>query len=314
MTSEVMQSGRKSWAETPPETPPLRHVISDFAERQSWLDSLAGPFQNWVLNIFGQPGSPNRKIKDLLNGTWLGHGLHPLLTDIPIGSWSATLLLDLLSLGRDDEGIQRGADVTLLLGILGASGAVVTGVADWSDLIDTDRRVGFLHGLTNSAILLSNVTSYVLRVTGRRKAGIAWSTAGYLASIFSAYLGGDLVFSKGVGVNHVAFEGGSDDFVAVMDAADLQEGKLTRVDASGIPVVLLRQGSKVYAIGATCPHQGGPLDEGTYQDGTVTCPWHGSCFRMEDGSVVNGPAVYPAPTFDIRVRDGKIELRRKDHA
>lgn len=314
MTSDVMQSGRKSWAETPPETPPLRHVISDFAERQTWLDSLAEPFQSWVLTIFGQPGSPNRKIKDLLNGTWLGHGLHPLLTDIPVGSWSVTLLLDVLSLVSDDEGLKRGADASLLLGILGATGAAVTGVADWSDLIETDRRVGFLHGLTNGGILLANVASFALRLAGKRKAGIACSTVGYLASIFSAYLGGDLVFSKGVGVNHVAFEGGSDDFVAVMDAADLQEGRLTRVDASGIPTVLLRQGSKVYAIGATCPHQGGPLDEGTYQDGTVTCPWHGSCFRMDDGSVVNGPAVYPAPTFDIRVRDGKIELRRKDHA
>ncbi len=314
MTSEIMQSGRKSWAETPPTTPPLRHAISEFVEQQSWLDSLAGPFQSWLLSIFGQPGTPNRKVKDLLNGTWLGHALHPMLTDIPLGSWSGTLALDMLSLVDDDEGIARGADITLLLGILGATGAAVTGVTDWSDLDGTDRRVGFLHGLTNGSILLANIASLALRLTGRRKAGIACSTAGYLASLFSAYLGGDLVLSKGIGVNHVAWEGGSDEFVAVINAADLAEGKLTRVDASGIPAVLLRQGNKVLAIGATCTHLAGPLDEGTYKDGTVTCPWHGSCFRMDDGSVVNGPAVYPAPTFDVRVRKGEIELRRRDHA
>src|SRR6266487_1259683 len=65
---------------------------------------------------------------------------------------------------------------------------------------------------------------------------------------------------------------------------------------------------------ATCTHLAGPLDEGTVEDGIVTCPWHGSRFCIYDGSVVNGPAVYAEPTFAVRVRNGKIELRRLDHA
>jgi nitrite reductase/ring-hydroxylating ferredoxin subunit len=153
---------------------------------------------------------------------------------------------------------------------------------------------------------------------GRRRAGIAVSTTGYLTSLFSAYLGGELVFAKGMGVNHTAWEGGSDDFVSVMNEADLVEGKLTRVDASGIPAVLLKQGGTIYAIGATCTHMGGPLDEGTVTQGdngpVVQCPWHGSRFCMNDGSVVNGPAVYAEPTFAVRVREGQIQLRRLDHA
>ncbi len=266
MTTNVQSAEQKSWAETPPNSPPLRHAIGEIVENQTWLDKLANPIQQWLLRFFGQPGQPNRKVKDILNGTWLGHPVHPVLTDIPIGAWSGTMLLDLVSLNDDSKGLANGADLSLA------------------------------------------------RRTGQRRAGIAWSTAGYLASLFSAYLGGELVFAKGVGVNHDAWEGGSDDFVVVMNAQDLVEGKLTRVDASGIPAVLLKKGKSIYAIGAICTHLGGPLDEGEVHDGVVQCPWHGSCFRMQDGSVVNGPAVYAEPAFDVRVRDGKIELRRLEHA
>jgi nitrite reductase/ring-hydroxylating ferredoxin subunit/uncharacterized membrane protein len=314
MTSEVMQGEQKSWAETPPMNPPLRHIIGEVVESQTWLDKLAAPFQNWILKLFGQPGQPSRKIKDLLNGTWLGHSLHPVLTDVPLGAWTSMMVLDLAGLSKEDERTSRSADLLLLLGILGATGAAVTGVTDWSDLEGTDRRVGFLHGLLNGSVLLINIASLVLRLTGKRRAGMALSTTGYLASLCSAYLGGELAFAKGISVNHVAWEGGSDDFVAVMNVKNLAEGKLTRVDVAGIPAVLLKQGNTIYAIGATCTHLAGPLEEGTCNDGVVTCPWHGSSFRMSDGGVVNGPAVYAAPTFAVRVRNGKIELRRLDHA
>ena len=314
MTSDVMQGEQRGWAETPPANPPVRHVIGEFVERQTWLDKLAAPFQSWLLKLYGQPGEPNRAVKDMLNGTWFGHPLHPALTDVPLGAWSGTILLDLVWLGSEDESIARSSDLTLILGLLGATGAAVTGVTDWSDLDGTDRRVGFMHGLLNGSVALMNLASLVLRLTGRRRAGVTLSTVGYITSLFSAYLGGELVFAKGIGVNHVAWEGGPDDFVAVMNAQDLVEGKLTRVDASGIPAVLYRQGTSIYAIGATCTHLAGPLDEGTCENGVVQCPWHGSRFNMRDGSVVNGPAVYAAPTFAVRVRNGKIELRRLDHA
>ncbi len=314
MSREVISTQQKSWTETPPLNPPIRHLIGQIVESQTWLDKLATPIQNWLLKFFGQPGQPNRKLKDALNGTWLGHALHPLLTDVPLGGWSGTTLLDLVWLNNEDEGIARGADLTLLLGLAGATGAAVTGLTDWSDLNGTDRRVGLMHGLLNGSIILLYLTSWILRLTGQRRTAIAFSTTGYVTSLLSAYLGGELSFAKGTGVNHVAWEGGSDDFVPVMDVQDLEEGKLTRVDASGIPAVLLKDGKSMYAIAATCSHQAGPLDEGTVKDGIVTCPWHGSGFCMADGSVMNGPAVYAQPTFALRVRNGKIELRRLDHA
>ncbi|HEU0000699.1 MAG TPA: Rieske 2Fe-2S domain-containing protein [Ktedonobacteraceae bacterium] len=314
MSSEVMPAIQQDWTETPPQNPPLRHFIGQFVESQTWLDKLAAPLQNWLLKLYGQPGEPNRKIKDALNGVWLGHALHPALTDIPIGAWSSTMVLDMAWLTNEDKGVAQGSDISLILGIAGAAGAAVTGLTDWSDLDGTDRRVGIMHGLLNSSALLANIGSLVLRLTGKRRAGVCLSTAGYAVSLFAAYLGGELAFAKGIGVNHVAWEGGSNDFVAVMAAQDLVEGKLTRVDAAGIPAVLLKQGNAIYAIGATCTHLAGPLDEGTCQDGVVTCPWHGSRFRMTDGAVMNGPATYAAPTFAVRVRKGQVELRRLDHA
>lgn len=314
MASNTVQNQQRSWAETPPINPPLRHAISEYVENQTWLDKLSNPLQSWLLKFFGQPGEPNRKIKDMLNGTWLGHSVHPMLTDIPLGAWTGTALLDIAALSGN-KGVEDSADLSLVLGLLGATGAAVTGVTDWSDLDGTDRRVGMMHGLLNGSITLMYVVSLIMRRTGKRQTGVALSTLGYLASLFSAYLGGEMVFAKGVGVNHVAWEGGSDDFVAVMDAADLPTGKLTRIDVAGIPAVLLKQGKAIYAIAATCSHLGGPLDEGELREGNVVqCPWHGSCFRMTDGSVVHGPAVYAQPTFAVRVRNGKIELRRLEHA
>src|SRR6266699_3390430 len=148
MTTEVMQGEQKSWAETPPMNPTLRYVIARIVESQ-----------NWLLQLYGQPGQPSRRIKDILNGTWLGHALHPVFTDIPIGAWSATMLLDLAWFNDDSEGIARGADITMTLGIVGATAAAVTGVTDWSDLEGTDRRVGLMHGLLNTGILLTNISS-----------------------------------------------------------------------------------------------------------------------------------------------------------
>src|SRR5947207_10189984 len=111
MTSEVMPADQKSWAETPPMNPPLRYAIGNIVERQTWLDKLAEPFQGWLLKLFGQPGQPNRKIKDYLNGTWLGHPIHPVLTDVPLGAWSGTLVLDMAWLGNEDRSEEHTSEL-----------------------------------------------------------------------------------------------------------------------------------------------------------------------------------------------------------
>jgi nitrite reductase/ring-hydroxylating ferredoxin subunit/uncharacterized membrane protein len=310
--SQTKNNTPTGWIETPPLSPSLRHWSGEAIERQRWLDLLAVPLQNWAHSLFATPEA--RKFKDVLHGTWLGHPLHPAVTDIPIGSWTATLLFDSLWLTSKNSEFARAANITLMLGLLGGSVSAATGLADWSETDATDRRVGIAHGLLNASAMLANLISCGLRFGGRRKAGILYSSLAYTLTMFSSYLGGELSFAKGIGVNHVAWEAGSDDFSAVIDTIELPERKLTRVDANGIPVVLWKEGEQIYALAATCSHAGGPLDEGTCQDGSVSCSWHGSTFRLSDGAVLNGPAVYAQPTFEVRVRNGKVELRRLEHA
>ncbi len=311
---EEAEDADKKWEENPPSSPPLRHIIGEIVASQSWLDTLAGPIQNWLCSLYGEPGQTGRKIKDLLNGTWMGHALHPVLTDIPTGTWTATLLLDLVWLAEEHEDIARDSDLTLVLGLLGALGSAVTGATDWSDLEGANRRLGLMHGLLNGGIVVLNTTSLLMRKLGQRRAGVTLSSIAYGVLLFSAYLGGDLVFAKGIGVNHEAFEGGPDTFTPVMNVEDLVEGELTRANAGSIPVVLLKQGNTIYAIGDICTHMGCSLAEGKVEDGVVQCPCHGSRFRMSDGSVVTSPAVYAEPRFAVQVRNGKIELRRLDQA
>ena len=84
------------------------------------------------------------------------------------------------------------------------------------------------------------------------------------------------------------------------------------VNAKEIPVLIARKNGKLFAIANTCSHQGGPLDEGKLlNDNTVQCPWHGSIFSLEDGSVVNGPATESQPQFEVRSSNGQIEVRLK---
>ncbi|GHO87744.1 DUF2231 domain-containing protein [Dictyobacter formicarum] len=304
-----------SWMNTPPRSPLLRHYSAKLVASMPWLDKLSTPLQSWSKSIFGNPKDTTYRVKDFLVGVWLGHPVHPALVAIPIGAWTSALVFDLAWLGSDDdEGMARSADMMMWLGLVGAAGSAATGLANWVDTDGQEQRTGMLHAVLNGGATVLNLSSALLRLSGQRRTAIALASTAYALILYSSYLGGELAYSNGIGMNRVIPEGGPDEFVAVMDEKDLVEGKLTRVDVEGMPVVLLKDRSTINAIAATCSHLGGPLDEGSYEDGVVHCPWHNSGFRMSDGCVMNSPAVYAQPTFAVRVRDGKIELRRLEHA
>jgi nitrite reductase/ring-hydroxylating ferredoxin subunit len=207
----------------------------------------------------------------------------------------------------------RGAEVTVLLGLLGALGAAVTGFTDWSDTYGSERSVGLNHAIFNVTATVLYLISFILRLLQGSGDSILAAILGFVglaAVLYAAYLGGEMVFTKGTGVNHTAWEAASDDYDAVMPLEQVEENKLYRVMVSGVPVVLLRRGLQFYAISATCPHAGGPLDEGTVKGDVVECPWHGSRFCMRDGRVLTGPATVNAPRYDVRVRDGQVEVKR----
>lgn len=280
----------------------MQHLLSRLSESMPWLDTTAAVLKQVSEPLVG-PNAP-KPLKDALYGTWLGHPLHPAVTDVPVGAWTATAVFDVL-------GYERAADASLKLGVLGALGSAVTGVAQWYDLqeMKEPRRLGALHASLNTAALSLYLASWALRGNGSRGAGVATALAGYGIASASAWIGGDLSFRLGIGVSRVAFEEPSRKWRDAAALDDVPEGTLTRVEVNGIPVVLLREGDTIHAASATCTHVGGPLDEGE-RDGTcVTCPWHGSVFDLRDGQVVHGPATSPLHAFETRVHDGRVQLR-----
>lgn len=279
------------------------------------LERFSDALQNIVKAVIGSNRRPPRRLKSLLHGTWLRHPLHPLLTDIPIGAWVLAALFDILWLvGPKSWGwAAQAAGVVVIVGALGGLAAVVTGLADWSDSYGAERRTGLLHGLLNSTALALYIVSLVFRFEAVDRQSLTGAILGFIGLVtvaIGAYLGGSLVFSKGVGVNHTAWEEGADEYEVVMPAARMPENRLERVMVAGTPVVLLRLGDTYCAISATCSHAGGPLDEGTLAGDVVTCPWHGSRFSMRSGHVLTGPATIAQPRYDVRVRDGQIEIKR----
>jgi nitrite reductase/ring-hydroxylating ferredoxin subunit/uncharacterized membrane protein len=298
-----------------PETPTSVSVPETSPAPQPFAERLSDGLQHIIQVVVGAHRKPPRRLKSLLNGTWLGHPLHPAITDVPITAWITTAVFDVLWLISPVTfaWAARGAEVTVLIGLLAALGAIVTGLTDWSDTYGAERRVGLNHALFNAIATILYLVSFVLRLVQAPGDSILAAIIGFvgLASVlYAAYLGGDMVFTKGTGVNHTAWEAESDDYEAVLPLERVEENKLYRVTASGVPVVLVRRGLQLYAISATCPHAGGPLDEGTLDGDIVECPWHSSRFCMRDGRVLTGPATVHAPRYDVRVRNGQVEVRR----
>ena len=140
------------------------------------------------------------------------------------------------------------------------------------------------------------------------------SAAGYGLASASAWLGGHLSFARGVGVNQTAFDDAPADWTPVLDAGELADDTLTQAEADGVGILLVRRHARVYAIGDSCTHRGCALHEGELNDDdTITCPCHGSIFRL-DGRIVRGPATSPQPSYDVRVREGKVEIRAEQPA
>ena len=281
------------------------------------LERISDGLQEAIKWVIGSNRRPPRRLKSLLHGVWLRHPLHPLLSDIPIGAWVIAAIFDIIWLIAPGTAswAAMAAGVVVIVGIAAALGAVATGLADWSDSYGAERRTGLWHGLLNSTALLLYIVSLILRLqtpSWESLPGAILAFVGVVTVSIGGYLGGEMVFGKGTGVNHTAWEAGSDDYEAIMPVAQMPANQLQRVVVAGTPVIILRLGDKYHAISSTCTHAGGPLDEGTLEGDVVTCPWHGSRFSMRTGQPLTGPATMAQPRYDVRVRDGMIELKRHD--
>jgi len=273
-----------------------------------FLDEVSDAVQPEVQKAVDAGGTTAR---NLLDGVWLEAPLHPALTDVPIGCWTAALVFDGLDLATGKRPVRHAADASLVFGTLGALGAAVTGLSDWRYLSGGSRKMGATHGLLNTIGLVLSIVSLFQRATGRRNAGRLVFLTGYSISGMAAHLGGELSYHYGLRVDRNVFEeAGPDEFVAVLDESELEQDGMRRVEVEGVGVLLSRSsGGEVCAIAATCNHFSGPLEQGEREGDTVVCPWHNSRFHLCSGEVIDGPAVFPQSRYETRLREGKIEVK-----
>lgn len=280
------------------------------------IRDLIRPLQNWeALDPAGEwlSGKVSQllgsgALKSVLSGTWLGHPLHPVLTDLPIGALTAAAVIDVLG----GEGGASTTDTLTALGLLGVAPTALSGLSDWADTVGTERRLGMIHALANVGASTLYLAALLSRRSGNRAVARLFSVAGLGALSAGGYVGGHLVFARGIGVDHTVFEEVPADWTRVARESDLQPDTPVLAHAAAYGVLLYQHAGTILAVAARCTHAGGPLDEGEVDDDMcVTCPWHASRFRLSDGSVVRGPATAPVPSFEVRISEGNVEVRAR---
>ena len=263
-------------------------------EQESRLDGAVSVGQRVARLI------PRGKLRDVLHGVWLGHPVHPILVQVPVGAWLSASFLDF-------TGDEKAARRLTAAGIGAAVPAALAGAADWSEQHEQQMRVGVIHAAGNVAALGLYTAS--LAQHGPR-AGRLLRLAGLAAVSVSGLLGGHISFHLAGGANHAEevphlVEPG---WQHLMLASELSEGKPVRQMLGEVPVVAIRSGGTVHVLADRCSHMSGALSDGEFADGCVTCPWHGSVFRIADGSVARGPATAPQPAFEVREAGGAIQV------
>jgi len=282
--------------------------LADWVDRLGWLRTLS----DWLTGVLGpvrEQHQDNLALELLHGGRWVGHPLHPALSDLPIGLWTGVMVLDATD---RDPAPRRGIDAAGMLsaaGILAAGATALTGLSDWTVSDDQDRRVGLFHGLLNTVALGLQGASLGTRLAGHRSTARALGAASLTVTAAAGYLGGHLVFTKGVMVNRVAWTIGPRRWTRALQEADLPDDVPVAVEAEGRQIMLYRHRGRLYAIDNICSHAGGLLSRGPVADLIVTCPLHGSRFALADGCVSRGPASQPQPVLPTRIRNGWIEVR-----
>ena len=281
-------------------------------EGQRWLDEPGYKLERLLARGFNLVGARGRSLQNVLHGTWLGHPIHPALTDIPLGAWGGALVLDCVdAVSTRPDGFRQAAHVAVGIGIVGGLGAGLTGVTDWQYTHDTARRAGLMHGVLNTAALGLYVMSWRDRRDGRFRRARILGALGYTLVASAGYLGGELVFRHRIGVDQSEPSMQPREFVPVLATADLEPDTPHRVEHSGVAVVLIRRGERIFAVGEHCSHLAAPMSQGWLYRGELVCPWHGSHFDLDTGAPANGPATAPLACYETREADGQIEIRRR---
>lgn len=285
-------------------TRPLPHALSERIAAITALDAPGKALAKQIRNLLPSGGG----LKDILSGVPIGHALHPLLTDVPVGTWTSATVLDLVGGRASRPAAQRLIGV----GLLAAAPTAWTGWSDWADTEpgnDAVRRVGMAHAIANATGVVLYGASLAARRRGAHTAGVLFGLGGAAAVGAGGWLGGDLVFARGVGVNETLFHEEPADWTAVLDASMLADDRPTQAMAGDRELLIVKRNGTIHALANRCAHRGGNLHEGELDGDCIACPLHGTRFRLEDGSVVRGPSAYPQPAYEARVSAGRVEVR-----
>jgi len=282
-----------------------------------WLDAFAKFFDAVVGGFYKIPGTG--AIKTLLHGTWpLHHPLHPAVTDITIGAYTAMFALDMLYLTSRDASLLRPADFVLIVAFASSLVSILSGLTDWTHTYGEEKRTGMLHGLIMVVATLSFVLSLVMRVGGpidQRGLAIALSSFGWIVMLVGAYFGGEMPYGYATEVNRQASSEAPAKWERIEVAASgLDDRKPAAAKTKkGFDVFVVKLDGKIYAMGNTCTHAGGPLNEGKWVGADkceIECPWHASRFCVKDGEAKGGPATFGEPRLETRVNDqGFVEVK-----
>ena len=279
-----------------------------------------------------RPDQPTARQADaitrLFQGRPFGHPLHPMIVHLPIGLWFLSFALDLIAFATRDAqtsiALLRSALYTILAGLAFATLAIVTGLADYSDVRRDHpaKRTATWHMVLNLAAFGVYAGSASFRyldpnATSPPTLAFVLSCLGVTLIGVSGYLGGAMVYDDGLGVGrhrrrHTVHEtkhvdaAPDDGFVPVLDADALPDAVPTRAEVNGHAVVLLRLRGELHAFQEFCTHRYGPLSEGKIDGANIMCPWHRSCFEVRTGKVVSGPAKVDLKTYPTREEDGRI--------
>ncbi|WP_181765724.1 Rieske 2Fe-2S domain-containing protein [Streptomyces albidus (ex Kaewkla and Franco 2022)] len=284
-----------------PEKPGRVITTVDKLERTNRIDPLLDGLRRGIQSV-----PLGDETRDFLHGRWLGHPVHPVLVQVPIGTWLSAAVLDLV------PGKRYPATLLVGTGLVAAVPAAVTGWVDWAEMRSPQMRVGLVHAAMNSVAIGLYAASLGARLRGRHLRGRALGYAGLAAVSAGGALGGHLAYRQAAAVNHaediaVRTEPG---WHPIGAAAELPIGQTVRRTVGEVPVVVVREsGGAVRVLADRCSHMAGPLSQGQVIDGCVRCPWHGSLFRLKDGWNLGGPATAPQPAFETRNVDGQVEAR-----
>ncbi|MFD1720660.1 DUF2231 domain-containing protein [Amnibacterium endophyticum] len=268
------------------------------------LDPVIGHLKPLLLKVMKPRG-----LEDLLHGVPAGHPVHPVLVQIPIGTWASAALLDAL------PGTARTSRLLVGTGILAAAPAILTGWADWARSGTRSQRVGLVHAASNEIGWIVYVLSYADRRWGSEPRGRLLGWAAFTLIGVGGYLGGHLAYRQAVGANHAqaVLERFPAGWHSIGPLADLPEERPVRREVEGESLFVLRRGGRVDVLSDVSTHLGEPLTGGVLTDpgaGAATIETAGgSVFEVETGEVVHGPATAPAIVLESRVEGELVEVR-----